>query len=489
MLKIITTIGCIQVLAILITVVRSKIMAILLGPEGIGVTSVIDQVVQFVGYLSVFSLPLASLKFLSKSHSEGFEVFKKSYSSFFMLVLILAVTATTIAIGLVIANLLGSDILKYKAVLIIALFAVPANVLGGFFSHVLAAAQKTTHSAMLSVVTVAALAISTYIGISLGGIQGLYLSNVSAIIVVTIAILIYFKIALNLPLYDKSVKIFDAFKSNRDIIPFSFMLYLATTTHSLSFLVARYFVLKYYGEAETGILQAAISIAMSIGMVLGPTNGLFLSPIMNRNIPKHEKITTAIEFQKKLILILNIVAMAIALFPYLLLNVLYSPLFAVAGQYIFLFVISQYILQLAGVYQVLIVGFDDLKMYAFATCSGNLATILFSWLLIPHYGILGVGISFIVSGFIIFVITHTNLGLRHGLSIPRVVYSLVGYSLLSIVFIGMLFNKQNDINVMIILEKIGIYLFFMFSLLFFLNKEERNFLYSLLMRAKFATRK
>jgi len=64
MLKIITTIGGIQVLAITITIVRSKIMAVLLGPEGIGVISIIDQVVQFVGYVCVFSLPLASLKFL-----------------------------------------------------------------------------------------------------------------------------------------------------------------------------------------------------------------------------------------------------------------------------------------------------------------------------------------------------------------------------------------------------------------------------------------
>ena len=95
MLKIITTIGGIQLLAIIITLVRSKIMAVLLGPEGIGVISIIDQVVQFVGYVCVFSLPLASLKFLSKSHSEGFEAFKKSYSSFFRLLLLLAATGGT----------------------------------------------------------------------------------------------------------------------------------------------------------------------------------------------------------------------------------------------------------------------------------------------------------------------------------------------------------------------------------------------------------
>ena len=487
MLKIITTIGGIQVLAIIINLIRSKIMAVLLGPEGIGIISIIDQVVQFVGYICVFSLPLASLKFLSKSHSEGFEVFRKSYSSFLKVLLILTAIGTVVTIRLVNADLLGSEITRYKAYVILALLAIPTNVLGGFFSQVLAAAQKSTAAAMIAVLTGAVLLISTYIGISLAKIQGMYLGNVMAGILVTVIILIYLKRTLNLPLYDSNIRMVDTLRQNPDILSFSFMLYLAAITYSMSFLVARYYVLKNFGEAEAGLLQAVIAMAMSIGMVLGPATGLFLTPIMNRNIAKNEKIRTATEFQKKLTIILSMVAMPFVLFPQLLLTMLYSPLFAVAGQYVFLFVISQCILQIVGIYHALLIGFDDLNMYALSACTGNLFVALLSWFLAPHYGILGIAISFIVSRFIVFFMTHTTLRLRHGFSTPGNIYSLMGYSLLVMTTVGVIFNKQKDLHISIVMVKLFVYVSFVVSLVFFLNKGERSSLYNLWNRLKLNT--
>jgi len=304
---------------------------------------------------------------------------------------------------------------------------------------------------------------------------------------VTIIIVIYLKRKLDLPFYDKNIRMFDTFRQNPGIIPFSFMLYLATITYSLSFLVARYYVLKNFGEAEAGLLQAVIAMGMSIGMVLGPTNGLFLTPILNRNIAKNEKIRTAAEFQKKLTIILSMVAMPFVLFPQLLLTMLYSPSFAVAGQYVFLFVISQCILQIVGIYYALLIGFDDLKIYALLACTGNLSVSLLSWFLAPHYGILGVAISFIVSGLIVFFMTLTTLRLRHGFSIPGNVYSLMGYSLLVMTIVGVIFNKQKDLHISIVMVKFLIYISFVVSLVFFLSKGERSSLYNLWNRVKLNT--
>ena len=279
----------------------------------------------------------------------------------------------------------------------------------------------------------------------------------------------------------------DTLRQNPDILSFSFMLYLAAITYSMSFLVARYYVLKNFGEAEAGLLQAVIAMAMSIGMVLGPATGLFLTPIMNRNIAKNEKIRTATEFQKKLTIILSMVAMPFVLFPQLLLTMLYSPLFAVAGQYVFLFVISQCILQIVGIYHALLIGFDDLKMYALSACTGNLFVALLSWFLAPHYGILGIAISFIVSRFIVFFMTHTTLRLRHGFSTPGNIYSLMGYSLLVMTTVGVIFNKQKDLHISIVMVKLFVYVSFVVSLVLFLNKGERSSLYNLWNRLKLNT--
>lgn len=468
-------------LAIIVNLIRTKITAMLLGAEGVGIISIIDQVVQFAGYLSVFSLPFASVKFLSRSHSEGMEVFRRTYSSFLKALVILTATGTVVSIGLVIfrVELLGAELLRYRTFLIIALLAITANVLGGFFSNVLAAAQKPTISALVTVITGIVLTLTTYIGISTGGIIGLYLGNVLGGFFVMFGILIYLQRTLNLPLYNRAAGIFEELRWSPDIIPFSFMLYLAALTHSLSFLIARYSILKSFGEAETGLLQAGIAIAMSIGMVLGPANGLFLTPLMNRNIGRDEKIRMATEFQKKVIIILSIGAMPILLFPQWILTLLFTPMFTVAGKYVFLFVISQCLLQLAGVYQALIVGLDDLRTYAVITCTAHISLGLFSWILAPYYGIFGVSIGFIISSLFIYLMTFMHLRIKHGLSIPRSLGWLMIYSLLVMFLSGAVFSEYESRNMGIALLKVGIYLFFMVSLLFFLSKEERNSIYSL----------
>jgi len=76
---------------------------------------------------------------------------------------------------------------------------------------------------MIAVVTGALLTISTYIGISLAKIQGMYLGNVTAGILVTIIIVIYLMRKLDLPFYDKNIRMFDTFRQNPGIIPFSFV--------------------------------------------------------------------------------------------------------------------------------------------------------------------------------------------------------------------------------------------------------------------------
>ena len=98
MFRIFLTIGSLQVLAIVLNFVKSKTIAVMLGPEGVGVISVIDQVVQSTSYFCALSLPFASIKFLSRSHSESEDAFKRSYSSFLKGLLILSALKFTIVV-------------------------------------------------------------------------------------------------------------------------------------------------------------------------------------------------------------------------------------------------------------------------------------------------------------------------------------------------------------------------------------------------------
>ena len=116
---------------------EAKIVALLLGPEGVGAISVIDQVVQFAAYLSAFSLPLASVKFLSRAHSKGDDAFRRTYSAFLMLLLVLA--AVTMALILLRPDWLGLTLARFRVSLLVAAASIPAMSLMAFFTNVLAA--------------------------------------------------------------------------------------------------------------------------------------------------------------------------------------------------------------------------------------------------------------------------------------------------------------------------------------------------------------
>jgi PST family polysaccharide transporter len=476
MFKIILTIGTIQILAIAVNFIRTKLVAVLAGPEGVGVISTIDQVVQSAAYFSALSLPFASVKFLSKAHSEGDEAFKRTYTSFLKVLLMLAAAGTVVVTSTVFfrPQLLGQEALKYKALLLVALLGVPTMVLGGFFTQVFAAAQKYKHSSVLTVITGAGLTSASVIGIIAAGVLGLYIGNVIAGTLVTIGVLIYLRRAFNLPLYNRAASFIAELRRNPNIIPFSFMLYLGALTYSTSFLVVRYAVLKNYGEANAGLLQGAIALSLAIGLVLNPANGLFLTPIMNRNIEKGEKIKAAIEFEKKLAIILSIVSMPVVLFPHLLLVILFSTKFAIASQFVFLFVVSQCISQLAGVHQALLIGFDDLKTYSVITCVGHISLGLLSLLLVPRYGIFGAAVAFITAYSIILISTFIRLRLKHGFSFSWDLIAPISYGLFALLTTGVIAGRYEEWDATVTIFKVIFYVLFAGSFFFFLGKEERG---------------
>ncbi len=481
MLKIFLTIGSLQVLAILLNLAKSKTIAVMLGPEGVGLISVIDQVVQSSAYFCALSLPFAAIKFLSRSHSEGEESFKRSYASFFKALLILSALGTVVTAGLALFSngLLGAEITKYKALLVLALLGIPTAVLGGYFINVFAAAQRFRASSVVAIVTNAALLIGVSIGIFFGKVQGFYVGTITAGVVVTGGTIIYLQRSLGLSLVNRAGSISKELKRSPDIVSFSLIMYVATFTYSLSFLIARYSVLRNFGETEAGLLQGAIAVAIAMGLVLNPVNGLYLTPLMNRNIGKDSKFHAAAEFQRKLIFILFVVALPVALFPKLLLAILLSSKFGVASKFVFLFVVWQSVAQLAGVNQALLIGFDDLRVYAFITCLGFASLAVFSWLLVPHLAILGVAVAFIISGAVILLLTTARLRFKHGFSFPLKLVSLVGYVLAVILCTGLVANMYEEWDATVASLKVVLYFMFLLSLFFFLSTEEKGVLVGL----------
>ena len=80
----------------------SKIVtsALVLGPGGVGLVSVIDQFVLLMLQLFAFAVPFTAVKVLSKAHSESIESFKATYAGLLRLLLILGSIGAAVGMAL-----------------------------------------------------------------------------------------------------------------------------------------------------------------------------------------------------------------------------------------------------------------------------------------------------------------------------------------------------------------------------------------------------
>lgn len=481
MFKVILTIGSIQVLAVFLQFIKSKVIAVYLGPAGVGVVGTIDQFVQFAAFVSVLGFPAASIKFLSKAHSEGEESFQKSYSGFFKSLLFLSAAGAILTISVIILKpgIIGEELQEYKLFLILGLLTLPTFTLLALFGNVFAAAQKFKLSSVLVLLTNLVSMLAAVAGVVYADILGLYIGNILMGVLITILTMIYFRKKLGLSFYDRRSNIVRELKNNPVIFSTALLLYFSAITASLSYLTARFAILENFGEVEAGLLHGVMVLSFAFGTALYPAINIYLNPLVNRQVEKEIKIGQAVQFQRKLVFLLSLAAIPILMFPKLMLTLMLSDKFAVVSQFVYLFVLSQFIVQLAGIYQSLLIGLDDVKSYTLITGAGQILSACLSLILVPHFGIKGVAFAFLIGNTGNFIVSLVRLIVKYGFSLPPGVAFLIGYTFLVLCLTGVICSQVAELDVISFSAKIIILLLFGSSLWLFLNRDEKAYLIAL----------
>lgn len=490
MLKLIATLGGIQVLAVLFNVLRSKLLAVLLGPEGIGAASVVDQTAVLVLQVSAFSLPFASVRFLSRSHSQGQDAFRRTYSGLILAVVMLTSLGAALALAVVFYQpaLLGAELGAYRNLLIPALLSIPAMALHYFMVQVLAAAQQARMSGLFLLIIAIVQTVGALVGTHLGGLTGYYWATLICNYLLVAGIILFLRRRFSLPLIDRQADLRREIRMNPDIVSYTLIIFSISYILPLSNILARLAVLRNFGEAQTGLMQAAIALAAALNMILSPANGMYLTPRLNRADSASQKISTALEFQRKLMLVLPIVAVPMVLFAPILLFLFYSSRFVVVSQYFFLFVIAEFIRLLAGITQAMLIGLSDLTVYAFIVGMGQLSFGLIAWVLAPRWGIYGVAVGYIFSSLAILLLCTVRLTVRHSWSVPASQWALGGYGLLGLALAGVLF-RGSELTVNTVFLSVGYYLVFILSVLMIFGRDELHQVITYLLSRSFAVQK
>lgn len=438
MMKTILAVGGIQVAAILISLIRSKLVAMLLGPEGLGVVSVIDQVVQLVAYISAFSLPYAAVRFLSRAHSEGEDKFQSAYAWFLSVILVLALVGASVGVGLALIRpaLFGEALAAQNTTLAIAMLGVPGALLGGFIPNVLAAAGKVRASALMAIVLNLGLTVAWVGGILIAGVPGMYVGSVIMTAGVAVGGLLYIRSSLGVRWPGAGLNPFAQFSQNRQVFILAAVFAAGSIASSAALLIMRQSVLGAMGVSAAGLLQSAYALALSINLVLNPTNGLYLTPIMNRDLPEQEKLTIAMEYLHRLMVLLVIAAAPLVLFPRTLLFILFSEHFSPAAQWVFLFVTAQVVVQIAGVFQAVLIGVDEVRSYAIVTCIGFALSGAASIALVPSLGLAGAGVALLAGACFTAVVSVLVLRRRRKFPLTRRTGRLLLYSIFVSLVVG-----------------------------------------------------
>ena len=432
--RVLLSIGAIQALIIVVNLGRSKILSWLLGPEGFGVTSTIDQIVVTVVQLGGLSLQFTALKFMATAHSQGQQQFQQAYDSFLRVLASLSLLATVVALGLLQQNpgLFGADLAPHQAYIRIAIVGVPAAMLNIFFMHTLAAAQQPFSGAMLNLCYGLMAASGAVVGVLLYGILGLYIASAITTICVTAGCLYYMRRVLGLRSAVRGAPILSQIRDNPDLAPHSVQLYLALATYSLTMLVIRYFVLSRLGEAEAGWLQASLGIALSLGAVMGPMNNLYLTPLVNRQIPAVSKVAAANDFARKAIMIVLLASLPIVLFPEFFTTLLYTSRFRPVAATLFAFVAWQCLAQIVSVYGQVLIGLQDVLYFSVTTCFGYALTAMLALVFVPGIGLGGAALALSASAIFMGITAAFRLRSKHAAGIPMNVLLLGGYCLVGV---------------------------------------------------------
>ena len=476
MLKTMMVIAAVQAATIVVGLARTKIMAVFLGPEGVGIVGVIDQLVQVVASISALSLPFVGLKFLSLAHSKGAPEFARGYSSWLTALLGVTALGAALSVGVVLwrPELLGAELAAYRAILIPALLAVPVLPLQAFLASALAAAQRPRGSAVLALVAAVSLTAATGGGILVGGLTGLYWGSLGAGAVLLAATVVYLKARLHLPILHPDRSVRRQLRDHPDIVAFMIISCGVTFSLPVAMFVARHAVLASFNEAEAGLLHAAIAVSYGLGLLLGPLVSLYLMPLLSRDTPAADKVEAAAQFQRRLAIVAVVLGMPMVLFPEWLLLLLFSPAFTSVSQVLFLFIVGVCIHSLARVYQSLLVGLDDLVAYGVIVIAGQISLGVIAWLLVPQYGIPSVGLALVASSLGIYVAALTRLTSRHGMVVGRSSLALVVYGVGGLAVAGALVSQAGATSPALAMGKLGLWGLFAASLLAFLSRDERG---------------
>lgn len=475
MLKVLLSIGGLQLATMLVLLSRTKFLAVFLGPEGVGLMAVVDKLLAVMVQTISLSLPYAALRFLPELWDSDRAECYRSFRAMSVTLGALALLATMagVLLSLTVPAVWGAQLAAYPLLLVAAFLSVPAQAFAPFLQNTLAGTMRHRAS-MLFGVAHAVLQVTTgLIGVFLAGLTGLYVTYAAAAAALLAPALMRVAGALRPTPSPVSAGWRSAMLPAR-VLRFSLALFGLTLLAPFAALYAHYGVLDQGGAVAAGWMQAAMGIGLAVRGVLGSAHPVYLTPHINKGGSWQERMQWAARFQNIWCLIAGVLVPPLLLMASVAITVLYAPSFLPATQFVYLFVVAEVLAMLAGTYQGIIVAADRLRFHVAQNVTAQLIFIGVVWLTIPRWGIAGAAFGAIASYVFLFAASSAYLAWKLQLRPPWRTTALTAYLLVALVITGWIGSEGTRPTACFIAVALAAYLLVLGGLVAFLRRDERR---------------
>jgi len=412
------TVGGSQIINILISLVKTKIIAVILGASGVGIVGILTTASDMIKNIAGLGLPFSGVRDISIADSNQDNTsLSKTVKIFNRWVLISAFLGAliTIVFSVPLSQFLFNNN-TYAIGFVFLSTSIFFLTLSSGFTSVMQGKRSISLMAKASVVSniiSSFFSVILYILLKEKGI----ISSLVVGSLVSFLVTYYFYRELDIPKYGK-ISFKESWLSARGMIRIGIFTILVSAFDQLMSLLLRGFISDKVGVEGVGLFTAANTIAtMYLSIVLGAMAGDYYPKLASIH-DDNKKLNLAVNTQLYIVLLLGSpIIIGMVGFADIAVKVLYSSKFMGSVAILKWQVMGDFfkIIAWACGYVFLAKGLG--KLYVFFSISYTLIYLALIYLSWDFYGFFSVGLSFFISQFLAMLFTYLYSYLRFGINI------------------------------------------------------------------------
>ena len=440
-LKVTSLFGGVQVITILIGIFKTKFVAIFLGTKGVGILGLLNAPIGLITSVTSLGIGYSAIRSISEAHSSGngeylariITTFRRwvLFTGFFgmLLTIILSKWLSIYSFGN--TSYFWSFILLSTTLFINDLSAGQRALLQGM-RKLQSMAKASVIGAIFGLLT--SIPIYYYFGIS-GIVPSLIISAISVLVLSW-----YFARQITIDKVTVSYK--ESFFEGKEMIKFGILLSISIQIGALATYLINSYISFNGGIEQVGLYSAGTTLVItSVGLIFNAM-GMDFYPKLAAISKDNFKIRTMVNQQvlMSVIIIMPILICLLALMP-IIVQVLLSKEFIKLIPFVNLTVLS--VLLKAVCFPIGYISFAKGDSKVFFWLEGvfsNILNLCLSVIFYHFWGLVGIGIGFIISYSIYLLVIYTITNKRYNFSFDKTLYPIL---LSSILFIVLTFLSIN----------------------------------------------